>query len=101
MDDVSNVAEPGPPSASSAAEGCRPPWMADVACRGLGPAAFFPPTGRALGDGGWDDARSICRGCSVRGPCLEAGWTESDGCWGGFAPAERIRLRRGRLRESA
>lgn len=103
MEDVRPYApEPGPAERFlDALEAGRPKWMAEAACRGLGPGPFFPATGRSLGGDVWDDARSICRSCSVRGPCLEAGWSESDGCWGGFAPAERTRLRRHRLRESA
>jgi hypothetical protein len=36
-------------------------------------------------------AKSVCRGCPVRGPCLDRGRGER-GIWGGLTEAERARL---------
>ena len=38
--------------------------------------------------------KSICSKCPVRGFCLELGWSEEYGIWGGFVPFERKRLRK-------
>ncbi len=43
----------------------RPAWQARAACRGAGPAAFFPYGGEPT-----DEARELCGQCPVREPCL-------------------------------
>lgn len=39
--------------------------------------------------------REVCRGCSELAACLELGWDEPAGMWGGKTPSERKRLRAG------
>lgn len=36
----------------------------------------------------------ICLSCPIRGFCLEEGWNEKMGIWGGFSPTDRITLRK-------
>ena len=43
----------------------QPAWMAQAACRGMDSATFFPSRGEAT-----DEARKVCGGCPVAGPCL-------------------------------
>lgn len=38
-------------------------------------------------------ALRICAGCPVRPYCLEKGWNEDDGVWGGHTVAQRRALR--------
>jgi WhiB family redox-sensing transcriptional regulator len=74
----------------------RPVWHADAACRGQGPAAFFPtrrdrkePT-RAV--------RRACRECPVRIDCLQFaldhGSYADHGVWGGTSEKQRRQARR-------
>lgn len=71
-------------------------WRADAACRNEDPELFFP-----LGDSGpallqIDDAKAVCRTCTVVSECLswamESG--QDSGIWGGMSEAERRALRR-------
>jgi len=39
-------------------------------------------------------AKSICQLCPVRHFCLEVGWVEDHGIWGGFSSSDRQRLKR-------
>jgi WhiB family transcriptional regulator, redox-sensing transcriptional regulator len=39
-------------------------------------------------------AKRICSNCPVKGFCLELGWNEDYGIWGGFTSNERKRLRK-------
>jgi len=63
-------------------------WRAQAACRGLPAEMFFPGKG--------EDAKAalaVCRGCSVREPCLAAGEHEEHGVWGGRRADQRRRRR--------
>ncbi|MBK6761790.1 MAG: WhiB family transcriptional regulator [Micrococcales bacterium] len=71
-------------------------WRADAACRDEDPELFFP-----LGDSGpallqIEDAKTVCRTCTVASDCLtwalESG--QEAGIWGGMSEAERRSLRR-------
>jgi len=66
----------------------RPAWHAQAACRGKGPARWFPGQGDDLGP-----ARELCAACPVREPCLEAARTERNGIWGGQSERQRRRER--------
>jgi WhiB family redox-sensing transcriptional regulator len=71
----------------------RPAWMADAACRGMGPDLFF-------GERGWSSApaKQVCASCPVRQPCLdyalELGDLDAQGLWGGTSQRERRAMRR-------
>ena len=61
----------------------RPGWHRRAACRGLGPARFFPsPTTRNPTAAVWR-ARQVCDGCEVQSECAMAGERERAGIWGG------------------
>lgn len=68
----------------------RPGWQARAACRGRGPADFFPA-------GGSDSiaARLICRSCPVSEECLAYALSHPGlkGIWGGTSERHRDRLR--------
>ena len=38
--------------------------------------------------------KTLCSNCPVRGFCLEIGWSDDWGIWGGFVPSERKLLRK-------
>ena len=77
----------------------RPAWHAQAACRGMGPADFFPDQGRSSRSG--NPAKVICADCPVRVECGEyaVDHYEQHGTWGGMSPRQRqaIRSRRGEL----
>jgi hypothetical protein len=73
LDQVADLAEP-------------PGWHRDAACRGMGPAAFFPES-RSVEAG--LPAMQICITCRVVEQCAEAGASERHGIWGGQRPASR------------
>jgi WhiB family redox-sensing transcriptional regulator len=64
-------------------------WMDDAACAEIGTDIFFPEPG-----GTNRTAKAICSACSVAAQCLEFGFTEEFGIWGGLSPTERRALRR-------
>jgi WhiB family transcriptional regulator, redox-sensing transcriptional regulator len=65
-------------------------WMARAACREVDTAVFFPSRGEAT-----DEAREVCAGCAVAGPCLTYAVVEGvEGVWAGTSKAERRALRR-------
>lgn len=73
-------------------------WRDDAACKGMGPDLFFP--GRGTTGGGFAlfveaPAKTVCRGCPVRIPCLKFALEEGfrDGIWGGFTEKERRKMR--------
>ena len=72
------------------------PWMVDAACTSVDPELFFPTRGESV-----DEAKAVCRGCPVRGECLEyaLGRGEKYGLWGGASERERRRMRRQRRGE--
>jgi hypothetical protein len=39
-------------------------------------------------------AKSVCQSCTVKHFCLELGWADEFGIWGGYSAADRIRLKR-------
>lgn len=62
-------------------------WIGSAACRGLPHTLWYPERGE--NDVGCE-AREVCRGCRVRGPCREAGiMSDEDGIWGGLTKRER------------
>jgi hypothetical protein len=67
----------------------RPAWHARAACRGDGPATFFPEQGQSAGP-----ARDVCAGCPVAAECAEAGLVEDFGVWGAMTTRERVQRRR-------
>jgi WhiB family transcriptional regulator, redox-sensing transcriptional regulator len=70
-------------------------WRALGACRGLDAAVFYPDD-----DEDAEEAKSVCRGCSVRVACLEHAlmYREKAGVWGGATERERRRIIRQRRR---
>ncbi len=68
-------------------------WRQRAACRGVDPDIFYP-----VSDEEADEAKAICRSCTVREACLE--WAlnrrERDGVWGGATERERRRMIRQR-----
>lgn len=69
-------------------------WHEAAACRGINPDLFFPQRGAST-----REAKEVCRGCVVRGECLEYALTpptEKFGIWGGTSERERRALRRRR-----
>lgn len=67
-------------------------WMADAACRGADPEAFFPQS-RGPSD---PFAVRICQSCPVREACLRYAEATgaSFGIWGGLNTEQRNRRRR-------
>ncbi|MGL5441656.1 MAG: WhiB family transcriptional regulator [[Mycobacterium] stephanolepidis] len=66
-------------------------WRATGVCAQVGGDTWFPDRG-----GSTSDAKRVCRGCPVKGECLE--WAlvndERFGVWGGLSERERRALRR-------
>jgi WhiB family redox-sensing transcriptional regulator len=72
----------------------RPAWHGQAACRGKGPALFFPEKW-----GSTEAAKALCAGCDVRSECLDdalAAGHHQDGVWGGLSAQQRRKLRRQR-----
>ena len=69
----------------------RPAWQRRAACRGQGPALFFPSLG-----GNNAAAQVICRTCPVRAECLDFGLADDSlsGVWGGVSSRSREAMRR-------
>lgn len=67
---------------------CAPPedWLDRIACRDQSADVFF---GGAAAD---KIAIKICATCPVRGYCLEKGWDEEYGVWGGIPEGHRRHL---------
>ena len=70
----------------------RPAWHRDAACRGMGPALFFPVRGASS-----DEAKAICARCPVRSECLDAALAvpSMGDVWAGLSDRGRRVLRRG------
>lgn len=68
-----------------------PRWVNRARCGRLDPELFFPPRGA---NEQVDLARAVCLDCPVRWECLELGFREKFGVWGGMSEKERKRLRR-------
>jgi len=67
----------------------RPAWHRQAACRGEGPATWFPGQG-----GDTEPAREVCAGCPVAEECHAAGSMERFGIWGGMSNRQRKAARR-------
>ncbi len=73
-------------------------WRLRGACRGLDPAAFYPPVEEEA-----DEARAVCAACPVQPECLEFALAnrEAEGIWGGATSRERRRMLRQRRKSAA
>lgn len=73
-------------------------WADRGACRGTGPAIFFPERGESVAE-----AKETCRGCPVRQECLDYAMVNGErfGVWGGLSVRERRSLRRLRQTKTA
>jgi len=71
-------------------------WQDQANCLGVDPDLFFPERGAST-----REAKEVCKGCVVRGDCLEyaLGNGEKFGIWGGLSERERRRLRRLRAQD--
>lgn len=69
----------------------RADWIEQANCRGVDPELFFPARGESV-----KKARAVCKGCVVRGKCLDYALVHGEkyGIWGGTTEKERRRLRR-------
>lgn len=72
-------------------------WQAKAACRGPQATLFFPPSHFERKDDKErreSQAKSICRTCPVRRPCLDYAVRirEPHGIWGGLNEVERRAL---------
>jgi WhiB family redox-sensing transcriptional regulator len=61
-------------------------WQDEAACKTLPLEMFFPPAEQEA-----EAAKSICSGCTVKEPCLEAALAAGErfGIWGGLTSDER------------
>jgi WhiB family redox-sensing transcriptional regulator len=68
-------------------------WRMSALCAETDPEAFFPDKG-----GSTREAKLVCRGCPVRGDCLEYALANEErfGIWGGLSERERRRVRQQR-----
>lgn len=67
-------------------------WMADGACVGLDPEAWFPAPGEKVPAA----VRKICQRCPVRLECAEYAINNEsriEGVWGGLSYNERVKIR--------
>ncbi len=84
-----------PPPRVERADGERD-WRLDAACRDLDPELFFPDTGQVPQAA---QAKAVCAGCAVRGPCLEAALhgpqarDDHTGIFAGTTARQRVALR--------
>lgn len=71
-------------------------WREKAACREEDPELFFPVGTGLEASLQAEEAKAVCRRCSVRLECLEwALWTEQEyGVWGGLTEQERRAVRR-------
>lgn len=70
-------------------------WQDRAACQGVDPDLFFPERGEST-----EEAKEVCRGCTVRSECLELALQNGEkfGIWGGLSERERRRVRRQRAK---
>jgi hypothetical protein len=66
-------------------------WMDFAACKDEDTDLFFAPEDDKMSIA---VAKSICEGCPVQEPCIEASQNFSYGVWGGLTATERYRMRR-------
>jgi WhiB family redox-sensing transcriptional regulator len=71
----------------------RPAFFTDAACRGMGPAQWFPSKGKAT-----NAVRERCAACPVVRECLDYALADPtlQGIWGGTSEEQRDQLRRRR-----
>lgn len=69
----------------------RPSWHARAACRGEGPAKWFPTRGETT-----RPAVDACQGCPVRDECRSYALEDpsTDGIWAGTSKATRRAMRK-------
>jgi WhiB family redox-sensing transcriptional regulator len=71
-------------------------WRQDAACQGVDPELFFPDSGQRPQAA---QAKAICAGCAVRGPCLQAALhgpqahDDHSGIFAGTTARDRVALR--------
>ena len=77
-------------------------WLPEARCIGADPELFFPIGTSEDALSQVAEAKTVCRGCSVRADCLE--WSlatfQDAGVWGGLDEEERRVIRRARRREA-
>ena len=77
-------------------------WLPEARCIGEDPELFFPIGTSEDALSQVAEAKTVCRGCSVRADCLE--WSlatfQDAGVWGGLDEEERRVIRRARRREA-
>jgi WhiB family transcriptional regulator, redox-sensing transcriptional regulator len=84
-----------PPPQVERADGGRD-WRLDAACRDVDPELFFPEPGQVPQAA---QAKQVCAGCVVRGPCLEAALhgpqahEDHTGIFAGTTARQRVALR--------
>lgn len=70
-------------------------WWDDAACGAEDPELFFPQDRATTEDKRAAEAaaKRVCRGCAVRGTCLEVALNgeEQHGVWGGLSARERAK----------
>jgi WhiB family redox-sensing transcriptional regulator len=71
----------------------RPDWMDAAACRDLPTDLFFPAD---TDDAGTERAKTVCRSCPVRRPCVAYALADPtlEGVWGASTERQRINRRR-------
>lgn len=66
--------------------------MDEALCRGKHEDIWFPPLSGERSeseDKYYDIAKMVCEHCPVQDKCLNLGWDEEYGVWGGTTPKER------------
>jgi hypothetical protein len=78
-----------PPVATGSALSARMAWMTEGACLTRPEINWFPTDGDPA-----DDAKAVCRWCSVHEQCLDQAIARHEyGVWGGTTEREREKLR--------
>ncbi len=72
-----------------------PRWHGQAACRGIGPAVFFPAGTTNLARLDEEQAKTLCASCPARARCLAFAieHDETYGVWGGLNAEERRALK--------
>ncbi|MFB7512003.1 WhiB family transcriptional regulator [Streptomyces sp. NPDC056144] len=74
-------------------------WRAAAACQEVDPDLFFPVGHGASALAQTEEAKSVCRRCPVREPCLRSALAQPhppSGVWGGLTEVQRSSLMRRR-----
>ncbi|MER5202084.1 WhiB family transcriptional regulator [Streptomyces sp. NPDC002825] len=72
-------------------------WRAAAACQEVDPDLFFPVGTGAPALTQEEEAKTVCRRCPVREPCLRSALAQPhppSGVWGGLTEAQRRSLAR-------